>query len=284
MSGIAAIWLVANAASGSNADSALAELEQSCAAAGIAIARKSALPDDPLPTTAQLDAAGIDCVAVFAGDGTVNALVTSLYGWGGAVLVLPGGTMNLLFHRLHGQRDAAQVLDAAGWGGLRRCRPPILRGEAGDALAELLAGPGTAWSTVREALREGDLPGIASGAAEAIERSLAAPMVGLREPPLGRDEGYPLLRLLPRNGRIAVTAYHAERIDEYLAQGLALLRRDFRDGPHERLGEAEQLLLRNLGGEPIGRLLDGEAAEAGAEARFALARCEVDLLATEPDD
>jgi hypothetical protein len=284
MSAIDPICLVTNLASGSNKATALEELEHAAIEAGIRIARRLTLPDDDLPTAAELDAAGIACVAVFAGDGTVNAMVTSLYGWGGAVLVLPGGTMNLLFHRLHGDRDAAAVLGAVAGGAVRRCRPSAVRSEAGDALVEVLAGPATAWSAVREAMRGRDLPGIAGGAAKAIERSVAAPMVTCSNPELGRREGYPMLSLVPRGNRIVVTAYHADSIDEYLAQGIALLRRAFRDGPHDRLGDADRLLLRNVGGEPIGLLLDGEAAEAGIEARFTLARCEVDLLATAGDD
>lgn len=284
MNGIDAVWLVANAASGSNEDSALAELEQSFAAASVRIARKIALPDDPLPTAAELAAAGIECVAVFAGDGTVNTLVTGLYGWGGSVLVLPGGTMNLLFHRLHGDRDIAQVLAAAGAGKARRCRPDIIRCDNGDGLSGVMAGPGTEWNKVREALRNTDIAGVAAGTAQAIGKSVAAPMIACCDPPLGRTEGYPLIMLTPGQGGFAVDAYYAETLQDYLAQGLALLKRDFREGPHDTIGTVAGLTIANVSGEPVGLLVDGEPADAGATIRFVLAPCEVDLLATETDD
>src|SRR5688572_11847913 len=73
-----------------------------CGEHGFEVARLVRFPDEPLPSPAGLAGAGVDCVAVYAGDGTVNTLVTGLYGWDGAVLVLPGGTMNLLAKRLHG--------------------------------------------------------------------------------------------------------------------------------------------------------------------------------------
>ncbi len=208
--------------------------------------------------------------------------MTLLYGWGGAVLVLPGGTMNLLYHRLHGERDMAEVLAAVGAGRARRCRPDILRCDRGDGLSGVMAGPGTQWNEVREAIRKTDIPAVATGVAAAIGKSVAAPMIACADPALGRPEGYPLAMLTPEAGGFTVDAYHAETLDEYLAQGLALLKRDFRDGPHDRLGKVEAVTIENFSGEPVGLLIDGEPADAGARVRFTLAACEVDLLATQP--
>ena len=98
------VWLVSNASSGSNDDAALAALEDGCGRHGFHVAQRTVFPEQDLPTPAVLDAAGIDRVAVFAGDGTINTLIAGLAGWSGAVLVLPGGTMNLLYHRVHGDR------------------------------------------------------------------------------------------------------------------------------------------------------------------------------------
>jgi hypothetical protein len=284
MSGIGAVCLVTNAASGSNQESARLALEQALGEAGLRIARQVSFPDEPLPSAAELDAASIDCVAVFAGDGTANALVTSLYGWGGAVLVLPGGTMNLLYHRLHGEREVAEVLEAAVAGKARRRRPGILRCDNGDGLSGVMAGPGIEWNKVREALRNTDIAGVAAGTAQALGKSVAAPMIACSDPPLGRAEGYPLIMLTPGRSGFAVDAYHAETLEDYLAQGLALLRRNFREGPHETIGNVGELTITNVSGEPVGLLVDGEAADAGSAIRFVLAPCEVDLLATQADD
>lgn len=278
------LWLVINAASGSNEEDSAARLEECCARSGIRIERILRFPDDDLPSAQVLDAAGMPLVAVFAGDGTVNTLITSLYGWGGAVLVLPGGTKNLLFRRLHGERRAQEVLDAVAAGAVRRHRPPVIRCERGDGLGGVMAGPGTAWADVREAMRRADLAAMASGAAHAIEQSLAAPTIVCRDPALGREEGYPLLELTPGETGFAVDAYYSETVADYLAQGLALLKFDFREGPSDRLGEPVRLTVENRASQPIGLLIDGEPAEGGPQVRFELAACEVDLLATGPDD
>ncbi|KPL69102.1 diacylglycerol kinase [Erythrobacter sp. SG61-1L] len=276
------IWLVTNAASGSNGKDRLAALEKDAEAAGIEFARTIHFPEESLPRPADLDAAGVEIIAVFAGDGTVNAVVTSLYGWGGSVLVLPGGTKNLLFHRLHGQQDLADVFEGVVEGRARRVRPGIVRCAQGDGLAGLMAGPGTAWYDVREAMRNADLAAVASGTAQAIEASVAAPMIACTDPRLGRPEGYPLIMLTPHDNGFAVDAYYAETVQDFLVQGLALLRREFRDGPSELLGVVPELKLASVSGDPLGLLIDGEKVDCGSKVRFTLVPCEVDLLATGP--
>lgn len=277
------IWLVNNTASGSNSEAALAALEQCCGEHGLHVVRRTAFPDQDLPTPAALDAEGIDRVAVFAGDGTVNSLLTGLAGWDGAVLVLPGGTMNLLYHRLHGERTLEQVVAAVSAGDAAMRRPDVIRCARGTAFAGMLAGPGTSWGRVREAMREADVLELASGAVEAIEETLAGDMIACAAPPLGRADGYPLLSLIPRDGEIEIEAYYAETAGEYLEQAWALLRRNFREGPHDVIGHAPNVRLASTQGQPFGLLIDGEQAEAAAEEEFALAACEVDLLATERD-
>lgn len=278
------IWLVTNAASGSNAGEAVAALEQSCEAHGFAIARRSVFPDDALPTPAKLDDAGIDRVAVFAGDGTINTLIAGLAGWDGAVLVLPGGTMNLLYHRLHGERSTEETIAAVARGEATMRRPAVVRGSAGDAYAGLLAGPGTSWGRVREAMRESAVTELAASTVEAIGETLTGEQVACVEPALGRSEGYPLLSLTPREGGIEVAAYYAGNAAEYLEQTWALLKRDFRDGPHDVLGTVAALRLASTEGNPFGLLIDGEPADAAPEDEFRLATCAVDLLATGGDD
>jgi len=279
------LWLVINSASGGNDEDTAERLRECCAHSGIGIARLIRFPQEDLPTARALEAAGMPRVAIFTGDGTVKALVTSLYGWKGAVLVLPGGTKNLLFHRLHGDRDMAQVLDAVAAGTARRRRPAIIRcalsDGRGDGLGGVMAGPGTAWADVREAMRRADIPAMAAGAAHALERSLAAPAIVCRDPPLGREEGYPLIELTPGEGGFAVDGYHSETPGDFLSQGIALLKRDFRDGPSDRLGRLAALTVESSAAEPIGLLIDGEPVEGGPSVQFELAACEVDLLGSE---
>jgi len=277
------IWLVNNASSGSNDDAALAALDRCCGEHGFRVAHRTVFPAQDLPTPAILDAAGIDRVAVFAGDGTINTLIASLAGWSGAVLVLAGGTMNLLYHRLHGERSLEQVVAAAASGETAMRRPGVIRCPFGDAYAGMLAGPGTSWGRVREAMREANVVELAAGTVQAIEQTLTGDQIACAEPAFGRPGGYPLVMLTPFDDGIEVEAYHAETAGQYLEQAWALLKRNFREGPHEVLGKADRVRLVSTEGKPFGLLVDGEQAEAAPEVEFRLAACEVDLLATEAD-
>jgi hypothetical protein len=62
-----------------------------------------------------------------------------------------------------------------------------------------------------------------------------------------------------------------------------VLRRRFREGPHDDLGTVPQVTLASTAGEPFGILLDGEKAESRGDAVFRLVPCAVDLLATQAD-
>lgn len=275
--------LVSNAMSGSNDAAALDELRAACAAAGLAIVRVVSFPDDALPEPAELDADGVALVAIFAGDGTLNAALGQLAGWGGVVLVLPGGTQNLFSRRLHGDATPHEVLARLAAGQARRYRPGIIRCPVGNAYAELQAGPGTAWQRVREALREGSVIEMAQEGVAAIAETLAAPGVACRLPVLCRAEGYPLIVLTAHDSGIAVAAFHAEDAGDMMAQALALLQRNFREGPHDDLGQARSVTLAAADGQPFGLLLDGEPVAPGASCTFELAAIAVDLLATRPD-
>lgn len=273
-------WLLANAASGSNTPAALEELQGCLADNGITIRRMIAFPDDRLPSPADLEAGGVELLVIYTGDGTLNAALAELAEWDGAVLVLPGGTMNLLSKRLHGDFTPTEIVAVVAAGGSRRRRVNRIAGECGDAYAGLLAGPGTHWGTVREAMREGDIAAVASGAAEALAKSTGETTVRAVDPPLGSRQGYPLLDLTPGEHGIQLNGYHAGNLSELAQQGWALLRRRFREGPHDRLGIVDHITLENVDGSPVEVLLDGEMCDAGPRVTFRVALSEVDLLAT----
>ena len=181
-------WLLANSASGSNSPVALEKLKASLGDHGLEIANILTLPSDPLPTPGDLDAARVSSIVIYTGDGTLNAALSKLRGWTGAVLVLPGGTKNLLSKRLHGDFPAHEI--------------------------------------------------------------------------------------------IQINGYSATTPAELAQQGWALLRREFRDGPHDRLGIVDEVTLENVDGSPVEVLLDGEACEAAPRPTFRVALSEVELLAT----
>lgn len=275
------IWLLVNARSGSNSDEAIEVLERHCLQHGFEIDRKIRFPDDELPGADDLDAAGIGRLAIFTGDGSLNAAITNLGGWAGEVIVLPGGTMNLLCKRLHGpDADLETIVERLAKGASRAVRPLVARCEAGDALAGLLAGPGTSWVSVREAMRDFDLPAMAEGTSEAWSETIGGSMVRCCDPSLGREDGYPLIEFTPSHRGLQLDAFHAEGAGELLQQSFALLRRSFREGPHTRLGLVDEITLETCDGSPFQILIDGEPATLPAKAKFTVAPCEVDLLAT----
>ena len=277
------IWLIHNDASGSNDAAGLAAVREHCHARSLPIVHETSFPRDDLPTLQALDAAGIEIVALFAGDGTINAALDALAGWGGKVLVLPGGTMNLLFHRLFGDCDMVEAIDAVANGSATVCRAEMIESAAGNGYAGVLSGPGTRWNTVREAMRHRDLAGMAREASDALEHTLEGPPVACVEPALGKAGGYPLIQLAPTREGIEITAFHAETTSEYVKQTVALLQHDFRAGPHDVLGHKDSVTLRTVGAEHLGLLLDGEPAEASGATTFRLGNAKVDMLTTRPD-
>lgn len=274
------VWLVANPSSGSNDDDALEALSRNCESAGLCLTRRIAFPEEELPTPEELDAAGLRMIAVFAGDGTINALAHALHGWRGAVLVLPGGTMNLLSLRLHGPRSSEEIVQSVVRGDARRVRLSAIRCDNHIALAGLLAGPATAWGDVREAMRELNVSAMVEETVAAMNESTEGVPVRCTEPAAGRTEGYPLLMLTPEKGHFSIKAYHAEGIVEYARQGLAILRRNFRDGPHDDLGNFTSMRIESADGTDIPLLVDGEAMQSGASVSLSLTECGVDLIAT----
>jgi hypothetical protein len=273
----ATTWLVVNSASGSNDVDAIANVRQALAAGAAAPSHVIDIQAGPGPDIAALRAGGVGRLAIFAGDGTISRIVTGLEGWEGGVLVLPGGTANLLARALHGDRDAPAIASACD--GFRAVRRHVIRCSRGTALIEILAGPGAVWSDVREGLRENAIAEVTASGAEAIEQSIAGPTVHLRLPPVGRDGGYAGIRLVPGDGGMDISGYGAETFGDYLRQGVALLRRDYREGPHDALGHHREALCRSSDDGPIELMIDGERQTGAREERFSLAELAVDLLA-----
>lgn len=273
-------WLCVNTASGSNDPARQAAVAEALAQAGCTVQRTIDVASEDPPDRRQLEAADIELLVVFTGDGTVNAVATACEGWAGKILVLPGGTANLLARTLHGERTAEEII--AGAASAAAIRRPCIRTSQGTALIEVLAGPGATWSDVREEMRQGNIAAVASSSLAAIRESTGGAMVAIVEPALGREEGYAGVRLEPRLRGIAVEGYGADTVGDYLLQGVALLRRDFRQGPHEELGELPELICRSPGGQAIELMIDGERRTGTAEERFVLDELEVNMLTTEP--
>lgn len=273
-------WLLVNPSSGTNDAGSQARVEQGLTNRGIAVDRVIRFPNESLPRKSELERDQIELLVIFTGDGTLNAALSALGGWAGSVLVLPGGTMNLLACRLHRDLDIDHILDLASKGAALSCRIEVVRCEAGTAFAGLLVGPGTCWASVREAMREADVAEMASGAIEALRETANGPPVKVLDLPFARQEGYPLVEINPGEFGMLVSGYYADDALDMAEQAWATLRRRFRQGPHDRLGLTRDLVLQSSDGGRLPVLIDGEPAECPPRAKFEVALSEVNLLAT----
>ncbi len=273
------LWLVTNAASGSNSDAAVDALAASLGTAGCTPARIIRFPDEKLPERAELEAAGVATLAVFTGDGTANSAASRLEGWDGAILIFPGGTQNLLSKALHGDVPAEAITGALAASNHRRVRRWVVRTSEGPALVEVLVGPGALWADVREGLRDFDLGTIADTFGNAMRETREGPGVVLAQPEAGKPDGYRAIRFVPGSGPMDADGYDFTDLADLAAQGFAMLvKRDFRQGPHDHLGTFAKATCRSAA--PIALMIDGERSQGGTEEHFACEEFAVDFIAT----
>ncbi len=275
------LWLITNAASGSNSDAAVDELIAALGTSGCKPERIIRFPDEDLPTGMALAAAGVRTLAVFTGDGTINTAATKAEGWDGAILVLPGGTMNLLSKTLHGDVSAQAIAHHLGTETYRRISRPAVRTSQGTALVEVLAGPGAMWADVREGVRDFDLGAIAETFATALRETREGPGVTIVDSPVAKADGYRALRVFPEDKGLLIEGYDFTDLADFAAQGFAILvKRDFRLGPHDDLGHFEAIDCRSKG--PIALMIDGERRQGETAEKFERIVFPVDFIMTKP--
>jgi hypothetical protein len=133
---------------------------------------------------------------------------------------------------------------------------------------------------VREATRDLDVAAIAGQTLEAIDTTAEGPPVIAASPRLGREEGYQLVEITPGEFGLQLDGFYADTATDYARQGWAVLRRRFREGPHDLMGLADSIELRSADGSALDLLLDGEPFEGKARETIRTEPCPVDLLAT----
>jgi Diacylglycerol kinase catalytic domain len=199
----------------------------------------------------------LEVVATLSGDGTVAGVCGKLKGWDGALLVLPGGTMNLLSRRLYGEQTVGSLLELLGQVEHSAERVSVIDTPNAEVFTGLIAGASTRWGEVRESIRNLDLAEVVEKVPEAWAATTTSESVRIE----GTDIGYPAIFVEPLdNGNLGVRAFRADGVGDMLSHGIAWLRRDFRDGPHDDLGEMRQVTIIDDKDAEIGLLLDGEQA------------------------
>lgn len=266
--------LVCNTQSGSHDEAVREQIIEFCRDQGVPLVATFALPDDDIPDAAELKRQGIDLLLVWTGDGTINAAATKAAGWDGAILVLPGGTLNLLSKALHGGRPVPEILADALQDKVRRSPIPTINSDAGTAFITVIAGPATRWAEVRETMRQDGIIEASRAAPEALDEMMNAP--GVR---IGIDgKAYPAVILTPTPTGIRADGILTQSTGDVLRHGLAWLGGDFRDGPSEPIATGETVVLAS--DKPISLEFDGELEEVASPAKFSLGSSAVDFIAT----
>jgi hypothetical protein len=166
------LWFISNTSSGSADEEKCAAIEEIFRERRLTLAGRTHFPDEPLPTPDQLAGCRADTVVLFAGDGTINAATSALKDWDGALLILPGGTMNLLAKLLHDSLDPKAIICAAHDDDRRVALPFVASGDE-RALVGAIIGPAAAWARAREAVRKHHLSRLPRALALAWRRTVS---------------------------------------------------------------------------------------------------------------
>lgn len=266
--------LVCNTQSGSHGPAIFDAIVEACRLHNAPLATIFELPDAQVPDATELKTQNIDLLIVWTGDGTINAAATRAARWDGAILPLPGGTLNLLSKALHGDRPAPAILADALTGKGRRRPITTASSDAGEAFITVVAGPATSWAEVRETMRQDGLIEASRAAPDALDKMTNAP--GIRV--AGHDKSYAAVILTPTTRGIRADGILTEGAGDVLRHGLAWLGGDFRNGPSEEIATGETIILES--DAPISLEYDGELTETPSPARFGLGMSAVDFVAT----
>jgi len=267
--------LVSNSASGNAAAVDDGALVTSLQQGGFEIAARAMLPDEDLPDRQSLETQAIETVIICAGDGTVSGVCKNLAGWPGEILVLPGGTMNLLARRLHGDIIMADILPT-----LPEIQPEaeavaVVITDGYEIFTGLTIGPSTLWGEVREGMRQGDVEGLRQMVPAAWSETMGDGGVWLKG---AAPNAYTGIFIEPFDAaHVNVIAFKANSVADMVGHGLAWIRRDFRTGPRDDLGVMPSAIVE---GDQVetGVLIDGEFEERALPLTCAAAMSSVRFL------
>jgi len=269
------VWIVLNRGSRTVGEDWDARLTAAFEARGAVVAGVTDFPHDPLPEPAALDRAKVDTVAVAAGDGTINALAQTLDNWPGVLLVLPGGTMNLLAKSLHGDATPEVIVAAVA-------DPPQTRAvttvdaDGARALVGVIVGPGASWVHAREAVRKGRWGRLRRTVRLAWLRSLSS-SVRLREG-RKRSRGYRAIFIHPDGDVLSVVRVRASGWTDGVRLGFSYLVGNWATARGIETGTAETLQLVER--RPVFALFDGEPLRLSPDARLTMGHTRLRFVVT----
>ncbi|RDE07456.1 diacylglycerol/lipid kinase family protein [Sphingomonas aracearum] len=253
------LWFITNPNSGSASREKCDALEAVFEERGLELVGRTYFPDETLPDEAAL--ADVDTVVLFAGDGTINAAICHLADWDGSILILPGGTMNLLAKALHDSLDPQAIVHLAHEGG-RRVALPFAEAGGSRALVGLILGPVTRWARAREIVREGRVRGLLRAVRLAWRRTFSR---GIRvEGVPGLPQRSQAVFVHPAEGHLDVAAIDARDWRSILELGWEWLTGDWVAA--RAVTQVRTQSLRVAGNKPVLALFDGEPVTLAAHA------------------
>ncbi|RYY23081.1 MAG: hypothetical protein EOP62_21415 [Sphingomonadales bacterium] len=248
------LWFITNPNSGTATKAKCEALEAVFDESGLRLAGRTEFPNEKLPEGKALDAAKVDTVVLFAGDGTINAALCALAEWEGDFLILPGGTMNLLAKELHSELDPHKIVQAAHNSKRRMALPYVEAGED-RAFVGLILGPAAAWARAREAARKGRIGRMFGAIRSAWRRTFDRKGIRVSGAPALGDH-YQAVFVFPHLDGLDVAAVDAREWRAIVKLGWDWVTGDWVAG--HSVTEARTQELRLMGDKPVLALFDGE--------------------------
>lgn len=258
------LGMIVNEKSGSVPEDGRAQLERVIAEAGHEPISAPDLEADLEKQVADLMAKGVETIAVWGGDGTISCVLQRA-GGSMPILVLPGGTMNLLPKRLHnGEMDWKKIVQSV----LESPRPTWI--SAGEVSGQrfyvaALFGQLTHIGASREAVREGALLEAVSILTDRdaldIESSIH---IEVDQPDKHREFPATAAAVIPaEQGGLEIAVIAPDSHLDLAASALDAMVRGWREGAHFHADGASAIRMRHAEGKPIPATIDGEPCEPG---------------------
>ncbi len=206
-----------------------------------------------------------DMLVIWGGDGTHRTALNALGLDGRRLLLLPGGTMNLLAKWLHGGRPWDAILRAVVSG----CTARILgAGEADGALffCALVAGAPAGFALAREDIRAGDFGKAlhdAGSAFDIVTHLRLAAHTGSGSELAAGNVGLAMVGPMSRSSGMEVAGLNIPSAAAALGMAWSSLHSDWRTLDGVDVRRADILTIENPGGRPIPVIMDGEQVTAG---------------------
>lgn len=269
------LWLITNPSSGSASEEKCAAIEAIFEERGLELVGRTNFPEDGLPDVEELVSGKVDTVVLFAGDGTVNAAACKYDKWHGQALVLPGGTMNILAKRLHGEADPHDIVHKAHEQGTPRAMPFV---EAGPhrAFCAVIIGPTAAWAHAREAVRYRAFKRLRRAVQVAWARTWDRG-VCLFDGTKQRGS-YKALLVSPEDGWLKISAFSARGFADAAKLGWEWLTGNWQDAP--TVDNVRSAHVTVTGPPAIHSLFDGEEVMLKSPARVSSGTSNLSFIST----